>query len=90
MMAASDQAPALVLGEGVSPNWENARGFLRYHDLRGSEWQTHFRCQVDAWSNRSIQVIAVGSTDEFGEPAYNAEEGWVNKPDGVELWHATA
>jgi hypothetical protein len=86
VLAAGDGAYVQVVAVGAAPNWTNAVGFLRYHDLTGTEWQTHFRCRVDGAGNRRIELIAVGRTKEFGDPAYNAEQGWVNKPDSVGLW----
>ena len=85
VLAAGAQEYAKVLGEGVEVNWGNAVGFLRYHDLGGIEWQTHFRFPRDAQANISVEVLAVGPTSEFGEPGYNAEEGWTNRPKGVAL-----
>ncbi len=78
---------ARVLGEGAVVNWSNAVGFLRYHDLSGAEWQTHFRFRADGAGNQSVEVLAAGPTTEFGEPGYNAEVGWVNRPGHVSLWN---
>jgi len=86
-IATGDEASAVVLGEGSKPNWENASGFVRYHDLSGLEWQTHYRFRVDGFGNRRVEVVAVGLTSELGEePGYNGDVGWVNKPEGLKLW----
>jgi hypothetical protein len=58
----------------------------RYHDLRGTEWQTHYRFRLDGYGNRRVEIVAVGPTSDFGNPGYNGEHGWVNKPSAVELW----
>lgn len=67
-------------------NWADAVGCLRYHDLGGVEWQTHFRFRADGAGNVRVEILAAGQTAEFGEPAYNAEQGWVNQPETVSLW----
>jgi hypothetical protein len=85
MLATGDQAPARVVAEDAAPNWENAVGFLRYHDLSGEEWQTHFRCGVDGQGNRRIEVIAAGPSSKTGEPIYNAT-GFGQQPEVVRLW----
>jgi hypothetical protein len=86
VLAVGEDSPALVLGEGIVVNWKNAVGYLRYHDLSGAEWQTHFRFHADGYGNVSVRVLAAGPTSDFGEPAYNAEGGWVNRPEHVSLW----
>jgi hypothetical protein len=82
----SDQKWAKVLGEGAVVNWANAVGYLRYHDLSGTEWQTHFRFRRDGEGNISVAILAAGETGEFGEPGYNGEEGWTNPPADLVLW----
>ena len=64
-------------------NWASAVGYLRYHDLSGTEWQTHFRFRRDAEGNISVAILAAGETSQFGEPGYNGEEGWTNLPADV-------
>ncbi len=85
VLAVGESGEALVLGEGIEVNWTNAVGYLRYHDLSGIEWQTHFRFRADGRGNISVQTLAVGRTSEFGEPGYNSD-GWVNRPASVSLW----
>jgi hypothetical protein len=86
VLPAGSQEWAKVLGKGALVNWGNAVGFLRYHDLSGAEWQTHFRFRKDSSGNVRAETLAVGPTTSFGEPAYNSEEGWTNRPKGIELW----
>jgi hypothetical protein len=87
VLAAGLQDWAKVLGEEeVVVNWANAVGYLRYHDLSGTEWQTHFRFRQDGYGNVRAETLTAGPTSEYGEPAYNAEEGWTNRPRDVDLW----
>ena len=88
VLAAGANSTALVLGQGIDVNWTNARGFFRYFDLTGAESQTHFEFHGDAYGNIRVETIAFGSTTDFGKPAYNAEEGWTNKPENVYLWRS--
>jgi hypothetical protein len=85
VLSPGEDVPARVLGEGIVVNWTNAVGYLRYHDLSGTEWQTHFRFRVDGAGNVRVELLALGTTADFGEPAYNSE-GWANRPDSVQLW----
>ena len=86
VLATNDQKWAKVVGEGAVVNWANAVGYLRYHDLSGTEWQTHFRFRRDAEGNISVAILAAGETSEFGEPGYNGAEGWTNPPADLVLW----
>ena len=86
VLAAGAEVEALVLGEGIVVNWHNAVGYLRYYDLSGTDWQTHFAFRADSYGNVSVHVLAIGKTAELGgDPQYNAG-GWVNRPSSVELW----
>jgi hypothetical protein len=67
--------------------WATAVGYLRYHDLGGTEWQTHFRFREDGYGNVRAETLAAGETSEYGEPEYNAREGWTNRPKDVALWN---
>jgi hypothetical protein len=90
VLGAGASAEARVTAEGADVNWANAVGFLRYHDLGGIEWQTHFRFRADGSGHVRVEILAAGKTEQFGEPAYNGEDGWVNKPDDVVLWEVAA
>jgi hypothetical protein len=85
VLAPGESAFARVLGLGFAVNWGNAVGYLLYHDLTGTEWQTHFRFREDGYGNVRAETLIVGLTSEFGEPKYNAK-GWVSKPENVQLW----
>lgn len=74
---------AKVLGEGVTVNWGTAVGYVRYHDLGGTEWQTHFRFREDGAGNVRVEILAAGETRDYGEPKYNAQ-GWITRP--ADLW----
>ena len=69
-----------LTGAGVSVTWATAKGFLLYLDATGTEWQTHFVFRVDAQDRISVDVLRVGTTEDLGEPQYNADVGWVNAP----------
>ncbi len=84
-----DEAPAqVVFALGADVNWGNAVGYVRYHDLRGTEWQTHYRFRYDGVGDRRVEILTVGSTEALGEPDYTGDKGWVNKPEPVKLWDA--
>lgn len=63
-------------------------GYLRYHDLNGTEWQTHFRVTADGVGNIRVEILVAEPTSKLGEPAYTAE-GWQNQPAQVSLWRVT-
>lgn len=74
------------------PNLNNARGFFRYTDASGVEWQTHFEFAgtigVLATPALTMRIIGAGRTVELGEPQYNSE-AWVNASPSQELrWGA--
>jgi hypothetical protein len=87
VLAAGAEQLAKVVGEGAKVNWAAAVGYLRYHDLSGTEWQTHFRFSRDGAGNIRVEILVAGETNAFGEePVYNAEQGWLNRPADVVLW----
>jgi hypothetical protein len=63
-------------------------GYLRHHDLGGTEWQTHFRVRADGVGNIRVEILVAGPTSKLGEPACTAE-GWQNQPDQVTLWQVS-
>lgn len=85
ILAPGDAVPARVTAEGAVVDWSNASGYLRYHDLGGTEWQTHFRFRADEAGNIRVEVLIVGPTRTLGEPAYNTH-GWQNQPAEITLW----
>jgi hypothetical protein len=86
VLSAGSEAWSKVLGEGVVVNWANAVGYVRYHDLSGTEWQTHFRFREDGYGNVRAETLAAGKASDYGEPEYNAE-GWANRPKDIPLWN---
>ena len=79
-LAAGQPFNAVVVGEGISVNWVNARGFVRYTDLSEAEWQTHFAYRSLPDGSFYVEVLDVGTTEELDEPQYNPDEGWLNAP----------
>jgi hypothetical protein len=82
-LAAGEAFPAVVLGAGVDVNWAMAKGFVRYKDLSRGEWQTHFAYRSLPDGSFYVEVLAVGTTDELGEPRYNPDHGWLNPPTDI-------
>lgn len=78
---AGQELPVLLeVHAGYEPDWANASGYLRYTDLAGTEWLTHFcfrRANTEQWS---VEVTGVGKVETLGEPEYTLEDGWVNRP----------
>lgn len=72
-----------ILGEGIKVNFNDARGYFRYTDSAGSEWQTHFRYSgergIVQGGRVQLDILQSAATNELGEPQYNADE-WVNAP----------
>jgi hypothetical protein len=83
-----DAVQVRVTGAGAVVDWSNAVGYLRYHDLGGTEWQTHFQFRADGLGNIRVDVLVAGPTSKLGEPAYDAE-GWQNRPAQVTLWQVS-
>ena len=48
-----------------SGHWAYAVGYLRYHDLSGTEWQTHFRFREDGYGNVRAETLAAGESSEY-------------------------
>jgi hypothetical protein len=88
LLPPGDTVQARVTAAGVAVDWSNAVGYLRYHDLGGAEWQTHFRFRTDGLGNVRVEVVAAGPTSKLGEPGYDAE-GWQNRPVEVTLWQVS-
>jgi hypothetical protein len=68
-----DSALTRVASQGVRINWADAKGYLRYRDSAGEEWQTHFRYREVEGAGYDVEVVEVGPTKELGEPAYSPE-----------------
>lgn len=62
----------------------DARGYLKYLDLSGKEWQTHFLFQ----SPTTAIVTYVGSSDKLGQPQYSVG-AWFNAPPDFHEWAFT-
>lgn len=73
VLGPGDQTETRVTGEGINIMWPNAKGYLRYRDSAGVEWQTHFRFRAVDGAGYDVEVVEVGTTKDLGEPAYNAE-----------------
>ena len=84
VLAPGSDRLAKVLG-APEVNWRDAKGWLRYHDLHGIEWQTHFRFRADMYGEMRVETLLVGETSKLGVPAYSSE-GWENRPEGIEVW----
>jgi hypothetical protein len=89
VLAPAEEVQARVTAPGGVVDWRNAVGYLRYHDLGGTEWQTHFRVRADGAGNIRVEILAAGPTSKLGEPTYTAE-GWQNQPAQVTLWQVSA
>jgi hypothetical protein len=92
-LAANEESTVVVSGTH-GPNFNNVRGYLRYTDAAGVEWQTHFEFAgtigVLAEPTLRLRIVGAGRTAELGEPQYNAD-AWVNAPGSSELrWGAKA
>jgi hypothetical protein len=74
---------------GSGPNFNNVRGFLRYLDALGVEWQTHFEfsgtVKLTVPPTLRLKVLAVNQTSVLGEPPYNSD-AWANMPADEALW----
>lgn len=85
-LAGGEETLVRILGEGIQVNFNTARGYLRYTDSTGREWQTHFRYAGDVGlvvSGRlRVDILTSDTTERLGEPQYNAVE-WVNAPADV-------
>ncbi len=88
VLAPGDTVQARVTAAGAVVKWGNAVGYLRYHDLGGTDWQTHFRFRADEFGTFQVEILVAGPTSKLGEPAYNAED-WQNRPPQVTLWQAS-
>ena len=55
---------------GHDVKWGEAIGYLRYLDLAGTEWQTHFRYRQNASGQYSVEVLGYDKTSKLGEPDY--------------------
>jgi hypothetical protein len=86
-LAAGEEENVRVRGEGITVDFNNARGFLRYTDSAGVEWQTHFRYTgalgLVKDGTMQVRILTSGTTAELGEPQYNADQ-WVNAPAGLD------
>lgn len=72
--------------DGVDPVWPTSLGFLRYRDVSGQEWQTHFRADtVNTGGSLAFFVVAIGKTSEYGLPQYTSRE-WLNQPPHDRHW----
>jgi len=72
--AGRDLPARLEVHPGYEVRWEQAVGYLRYMDLAGTEWQTHFRYEQNAAGQFSVMVTKLGKTTDLGEPDYSACE----------------
>jgi hypothetical protein len=78
---AGQRLPAvLTTHAGADVKWAEAQGYLRYTDLAGSEWLSHFRYRENPARQWWVEVRAVGKTSELGQPEYSLENGWENPP----------
>ena len=68
--AGRDIPTRLQMYAGHEVKWPEAIGYLRYLDLAGTEWQTHFRYRQNTGGQFSIEVTDVGKTSALGEPDY--------------------
>lgn len=64
-------APGDQLDTGAGPttsviNWPAAKGYLRYTDSAGEEWQTHFLFNAVPDFGRLVKVFGFGRTRELG------------------------
>lgn len=82
-LAPGEDEEVRIIGEGIQVNFNNARGYIRYTDSTGLEWQTHFAYAGDMGhvvpGSLRVDIMATATTEELGEPRYNAEQ-WVNAP----------
>ena len=65
-----DVPARLEVHSGHEVKWAEAVGYLRYSDLAGTEWQTHFRYQQNTASQFFVEVTKFGKTGDLGEPHY--------------------
>jgi hypothetical protein len=68
--ASRDLPARLAIHHGHEVKWEQAVGYLRYTDLAGTEWQTHFRFEQNAAEQFSVTVTKIGKTSDLGESHY--------------------
>jgi hypothetical protein len=78
--AGQQLAMGLTTHAGYEMKWAGAQGYLRYTDLAGSEWLTHFRYRQNPDGQWWVEVRAAGKTTDLGQPEYSLENGWENPP----------
>lgn len=86
-MTRTAHVPAGEGGAELSLDWAEgdwffpSRGYLKYLDLGGAEWQTHFELHEGGIA----VVIYVGPSEKLGQPQYDAG-AWHNTPDDIAQW----
>jgi hypothetical protein len=74
-----DQFRVWLLGRKQVSRWYGAEGYVIYEDVRGVQWQSHFRFEHDGhqvWA----QLFEWGPTTELGNPATNLpREDWAEE-----------
>jgi hypothetical protein len=68
--AGRDLPVLLELRQGYDVKWQEVVGYLRYSDMAGTEWQTHFCFEQNTSGQYSVQITKVGKTIDLGEPHY--------------------
>jgi hypothetical protein len=76
-LAPGDQIETSAGPASSTINWPAAKGYLRYTDSAGEEWQTHFVFNAVPDFGHIVKVLGFGTTRVLGEPRYNADEGWI-------------
>jgi hypothetical protein len=85
-LAANDHS-RLRLGDGKAVSrWWGVEGFIFYEDVRGNEWQSHFRYE---YSGREVwaRLLEWGPSEEIGDPYSEfPRKGWAEEqlPDEPE------